>query len=380
MLNVAPGASRWTADHIALTGAAPLPAAPVIPGDAGGRVLPGFDLWDFWPVQRADGSVAPIAGGSLWMALSAPALGDPVERHAVARIRLFHVTAEGWRDLGPLLPDGFGPGSREWSGSALLEGGGTAVRLFFTAAGRFGEARPSWEQRLVQTRATLDLSLDGPRLTGWTPPQPIVETDRDLYHPADQAEGAAGEVKALRDPGFFRDPADGATWIFFTASLGRSASRWNGCIGVARALDSSLDRWERRSPIVSADGLNNELERPHMLQAGGRYYLFWSTQRSVFAPDGPSGPTGLYGMVGPTPTGPFVPVNGSGLIIANPPEAPAQAYSWLVSADWSVSSFTDYPGPGPAPTGPIAARQRFGGGLAPTLHLAPEGTSVHLIA
>ena len=47
------------------------------------------------------------------------------------------------------------------------------------------------------------------------------------------------------------------------------------------------------APLVDATGFNNELERPHLRVFDGRYYLFWSTQAQVFAPDAGAWPTGL---------------------------------------------------------------------------------------
>lgn len=363
--------SAWTASHVAQIAPDAMPCAPLIAADWGDRPVPGLDLWDFWPVQAMDGQIASRGhglGGAWWMALAAPAAGDPAERHVQARIRLLWRHGGRFSDCGPLLPPGFGPGSREWSGSAIVESDGRHLRLFFTAAGAAGEPAPGWQQRLMWTRAALPDT--GSRLTGWTMPQAIVASDGDLYHPADQRDGSPGTIKAFRDPGFFRDPADGRCYMLFTASLGRSASPWNGAIGLAQAADDRLSRWALRPPIISADGLNNELERPHMIAAGGQYYLFWSTQRQVFAPTGPAGPTGLYGMAGPSVHGPFTPLNGSGLVIANPPAAPRQAYSWLVTPDLVVSSFVDET-PGNA--------RRFGGVAAPMLQLALDGTATRLL-
>lgn len=356
--------SAWTPAHVAAIDWAALPATPRITASDIARPLPGLDLWDFWPVQSPDGHVVAIAGGALWMALSAPAEGDPVLRHDRARIRLLWRVADAWRDLGPLLPPTHSPGSREWSGSAILDAG--HVTVFFTAAGRRGELRPTYEQRPFQTRAALAIDAGHPRLDGWTTPLQSVASDRDLYHPADQTEGEVGRIKAFRDPGFFRDPADGAAYLVFTASLGRCTSNHNGAIGLARADDATLERWTLLPPLVTADGLNNELERPHLIARDGRYLLFWSTQASVFAPDGPVGPTGLYAMSAPTLAGPYQPLRPGGLILCNPPDAPLQAYSWLALADGTVSSFIDTLGSGPRRNG-VHARAMFGGAPAPTL-------------
>ena len=137
-------------------------------------------------------------------------------------------------------------------------------------------------------------------------------------------------------------------------------------------------RFALRPPLVTADGVNNELERPHVVVRDGRYYLFFSTQRRTFHPD-VAGPTGLYGFVADRLDGPYAPVNGSGLIVQNPPDEPSQAYSWLVLNDLRVASFVDSYALGGRllrdveAEGPEASRRHFGGTLAPILRLELDG-------
>jgi len=133
-------------------------------------------------------------------------------------------------------------------------------------------------------------------------------------------------------------------------------------------------------PLVDADGLNNELERPHIVRHGGRFYLFWSTQAKVFAADGPSGPNGLYGVVSESLLGPWLPLNGTGLVIGNPADAPFQAYSWLVLDDLSVWSFADLIGLATPPRNPAEARSAFAGTPTPVLQLALERDSSRIVA
>lgn len=322
---------RWTAGDLGNIAARPWPAPPVLEGAPPSPVR-GRWLWDQWPVEDSAGGVASVDGGELWMALSAPVSADPLDRHAVARIRLLHRGPAGWRDLGPALPNGLSPGSREWSGSARLEG--DRLTLHFTAAGRRGEVATSFEQRLFTTEARLER---GPRLSGWTVPVETVRSDGIIYDLARQATGTVGTIKAFRDPAWFRDPAGGADYLLFTASLAGSASAFNGAIGIARR---SGDDWRLLPPLVTADGVNNELERPHVVVRDGLLYLFWSTQGQVFAP-GVVAPTGLYGMVAHALDGPWRLLNATGLVIGNPAAAPRQAYSWLVLDDLRVTSFID---------------------------------------
>lgn len=343
---------------------------PLIAAEHVRPLLPGVDLWDLWPVQDRNGQTAPIAGGALFLLLSAPLLPNPNDRHAVARIRLMHRVADDWHDLGPLLPEGFAPGSREWAGSAIVADDGSTVTLYFTAAGMRGEREVSFQQRLFETEARLVVTDGLPILTDWTPPVESVAPDGVTYVREMAGGGAVGTIKAFRDPAWFRDPADGAEYLLFTGSLAQSKSEWNGAIGVAKRV---ADEWVLMPPIITADGLNNELERPHIVMKDGRYHCFWSTQGKVFAEGGPAGPNGLYGMVADSVTGPWRPLNGSGLVLANPPEAPFQAYSWLVLSDLEVLSFADLVGLKSPPVDAAQARVHFGGTPAPIVRLRIEG-------
>lgn len=368
--------SRWAAEAVAALRQDAATTIPLIDtpalaaAKAGG--LAGLDLWDMWPVQLADGATARISGGTLWMILSAPVLPDSDQRHGIARIRLVLERDGDWIDCGDALPEGLCPGSREWAGSAVLDPPSGAVTLYFTAAGRRGEAAPSFAQRLFETVGTLAGDGAGLRIIGWSDPVESLVADGRRYMLVDAATGVPGFIKGFRDPAWFRDPADGADYLLFTASIPDAASDWNGAIGVARRDGGA---WVALDPLLVCDGLNNELERPHILARGGRYYLFFSTQRRVFAPDGPNGPNGLYGMVAEHVLGPYRPLNGSGLVAANPPQAPFQTYSWWVTGELEVAGFVEMPGlmSDPANESAETRRAHFGGVPAPRFRIALDG-------
>lgn len=366
--------SHWTAAHVAGIDRATMACAPILSKPQ--PLIEGIDLWDYWPVQAEDGSQALIAGGTLFILLSAPALLDPDARHGMARLRLMHRVGDAWRDLGLLFADGFSPGSREWSGSAILSPDHGHITLYYTVAGTRGEAALSYRQRLFETRAALSVEGDAIALSPWSTPVEMLVPDGIDYVRDMEGGGAIGTIKAFRDPAFFRDPADGAAYVFFAASLARSTSFWNGAVGMARRTPDG--RWDLLPPLIAADGLNNELERPHVIVHDGRYYLFWSTQQKVFADDGPAGPNGLYGMTSDSLAGPWRPINGTGLAFANPPQAPFQAYSWFVLPDLTVQSFADMTGIAHVPADPAQARRHFGGAPAPELRLGIEGDRIWL--
>lgn len=331
--------SVWRADDVENLGCQTWPSFPYIDRDAAVPAFPDLYVWDSWPLQYPTGATVTFGGVEYWFMLSSPRRGDPGKRHDHARIRLVTYKQGIWADCGDAMPDGYAPGSREWAGSAVLEAD-CKVSLYFTAAGRRDHAQ-SFEQRLFLGHATLDaVDPDQPKLSQWTKPEEIVCADGAVYMRANQSEGVPGAIKAFRDPAFFQDPADGEKYLLFTGSAGWSADPYNGVIGIAGY--SAQSGWQLMPPLVRADGLNNEMERPHIVYRNGQYYLFWSTQRRTFKPSGPSGPNGLYAMVARSMEGPWEPVNSHGLVAGNPDAEPLQAYSWWVTGEGEVIAFIDH--------------------------------------
>lgn len=363
--------SAWTSKHVRQIGPESGSPVPLIGRPDRSLLDAGRLYWDMWPIQRASGQPAFPSGRDLWMALTAPDHGDPALRHFEAKIRLLERAGGEWHDLGPVLPDFPVPYEREWAGSAMTDG--ERVTLFFTAAGT--STRPGgYQQALFEAHGR----IGGDGLpTGWSAPVPSLRALTPDYMPADAHEGESGRIKAFRDPAWFRDPADGAEYLAFTASLAGAASEYNGAFGLARR---DGEHWALVAPLIHADGVNNELERAHLVFHAGRYYAFWVTQRSTFAPDLRHAPNGLYGMVADSLTGPYRPLNGTGLVLANPEAEPFQAYSWFVDADLRVAAFVDFPrlGGAPLPTAPAEASRRFGGVPAPLLQLEIEGDACRL--
>jgi len=379
--------STWRPEHLdALDQAAGAEhsTAVISAGDVR-PLVPGRDFWDLWPVREPSGPVATICGRAVWAGLSAAATGDPGHRHGLARIRLLLSRSDpgAWADGGPLFGDGESAGSREWAGSTTYHPGLGRLFAYYTAAGVRGESELTFRQRVMGSSAPLRCDGDVPVVGPWEPHRELFAADGTRYQPASEVHGVPGFIKAFRDPFRFDDPADGRASLLFTGSLAAARSPdYNGLIGIATARgvagDGGPGDWELLDSLVTADGVNNELERPHVVVHAGRYYLFFSTQARTFHPHVP-GPTGLYGFVGDSLRGPYQPLNGSGLVLRNPPAEPFQAYSWLVLGDLSVSSFVDsFALGGRHPDeleaqGPQAVRAHFGGTLAPPVRLVLDG-------
>jgi levansucrase len=85
-------------------------------------------------------------------------------------------------------------------------------------------------------------------------------------------------------------------------------------------------------------------------------------------------------MVSDSLFGEYEPLNGSGLVLANPPEEPMQSYSWHVTAELLVSSFVDHWGlkGRSLANNPQLAAESFGGTPAPFVTLMLEGNRAGL--
>jgi levansucrase len=374
--------TRWTAEHIAGLADAVIPQMRTIDASDVTPAIPGLMLWDMWPVEYRDGATVKIEDRELWVIMAAACDLHPDVRHDVARLRLATYRDGEWRDCGDLLPEGLNPGAREWAGSTVYDPAVGALTLFYTAAGRRGETSRSFEQRLFQATGRLVIENGTISTTDWSAPFENIVSDDHHYVVAQEIEGRAGFIKAFRDPYHFRDPADGKDYVLFTASLKASQSNFNGVIGIAAATGNGFSEWKLLPPLLSADGLNNEMERPVLRVHEGLYYTFWSTQRRTFAPGGPSGPNGLYGMVAETLFGPYRPLNGTGLVAANPLDEPLQTYSWWVTDDMEVAGFIDHWGlkGRNLETNPDLVISQFGGTPAPRFRIALDGDKAHIVS
>ncbi|MFB8831549.1 glycoside hydrolase family 68 protein [Azotobacter sp. CWF10] len=91
-----------------------------------------------------------------------------------------------------------------------------------------------------------------------------------------------------------------------------------GNIGLAKAKNADLTEWEFLPPILSANCVTDQTERPQIYMKDGKYYLFTISHRGTYAA-GLDGPEGVYGFVGNGIRSDYQPMNqGSGLVLGNP--------------------------------------------------------------
>jgi levansucrase len=351
-------------------------------------------VWDTWPMTALDTKPVSYKGWHVIFSLTAPRDVPFGDRHWWARIGYFFSRdGKSWEYGGNLFPGDVAFGSREWAGSAVLTG--TQLNVFYTASG--GDDAPPGEsqnplQRLAHASGQIRADEDGVWFTGFRNQRIIAEPEGEMYQTLDQSR-AGPIIYAFRDPFVFRDPEDDQIYMVFEGNTGGTAGThtcgarelgpvppghvvppdsrfFTGNIGLARATQANLRRWELLPPLLSANCTNQQTERPHFVIQDGRYYLFTISHMFTFAPGlEPRGPDGLYGFLGDSLRSNYKPLNASGLVLGNPAEAPVQQYSEYVMPNWLVESFIDTVEPGTI----------FGGTLAPTLRLEVEGRRTFLV-
>lgn len=353
-----------------------------------------YHIWDTWLLRDRTGAMAVVDGYRVIVALTAPIDLLPGKRHDVAALRYFY-SSDG-RDWyrGGVFGEADLLGSRQWAGSALYDDGD--VYLYYTAAGERDEPELSYGQRIALAEGgTVVTDGDGLTIEGpWTH-SILLEPDGEWYERPDQTRGM---TYTFRDPWFFSDPGTGRTHLLFEANTpvppGSDAcdgdatlQEFNGSVGCAVSESGDPTDFDLRPPLLDAVCVNQELERPHVVVRDGSYYLFVSSHRHTFAP-GIEGVDGLYGFVAGSLRGEYEPLNGTGLVLTNPANAPFQSYSWLAyphREEVLVTSFFNYFDYDRPTLDDVALlpegeqRRRFGGTLAPTVRLGLDGTRTRVL-
>jgi len=357
------------------------------------RIDDDLHIWDTWLLRERDGRMADVGGYRVFFALTAPADVLPGKRHDVAAIRYFYSRdGRSWTSDGTVFDPEEAFGSRQWAGSALYDDG--EVYAFYTAAGRASAPELTYEQRVaVAGGGRVRTDADGVHIDGPWSHEVLFDPDGVRYERAGQGQGM---IYTFRDPWFFEDPA-GETCLLFEANLpipegsaacggDREMQSFNGCVGLAVSPTGDPTDWVVEGPLLHGACVNQELERPHVLARDGQYYLFVDSHGFTFAP-GLDGYEALYGFVADDLRGDYRPLNGGGVVVANPSSAPHQAYSWLVypHADGLlVTSFLNYHSLGGMHIDEVGdlpeveQQAHFGGTLAPTLRLDVEGDQTRL--
>jgi len=390
-------------------------------------------VWDSWPLTDADANQYSVNGQEIIFSLVADRNLGFDDRHVFAKIGYFYrpagIPAEqrpkdgGWTYGGLVFDEGvtgeiFEDQSyshqTQWSGSARIFPSGE-VKLFFTDVAFYrdpngGPDIKPYDSRLALSVGRVHANKNGVRFTGFNEVKSLLEADGTYYQNAEQ-----NPYYNFRDPFTFEDPAHpGETYMVFegNSAMDRATAQCDaedlgyrdgdayaetvnqvnasgapfqiGNVALAIATNDDLTEWEFLPPILSANCVTDQTERPQIYQQDGKYYLFTISHSTTYAA-GITGPEGVYGFVGNGIRSDYQPMNqGSGLVLGNPtnlnywpgtPFAPDynqhpgqfQSYSHYVMPGGLIQSFIDT----------IGTKEDFrrGGTLAPTVRIEIDGDS-----
>lgn len=349
-------------------------------------------IWDTMPLRSLDGTVVSVDGWSVIFTLTAQRnnnnseyldadgnydiTSDRNNRHGRAKICYWYSrTGKDWIFGGRVMAEGVSPTTREWAGTPILLNEDGEIDLYYTCV------TPG--ATIAKVRGKVLTSEEGVTLAGFNEVKSLFSADGVYYQTESQ-----NTYWNFRDPSPFIDPHDGKLYMVFEGNvagergshvIGKqemgtlppdhrdvgNARYQAGCIGMAVAKDLSGDEWEILPPLVTAVGVNDQTERPHFVFQDGKYYLFTISHKFTYA-EGLTGPDGVYGFLSDRLTGPYSPMNGSGLVLGNPPSQPFQTYSHCVMPNGLVTSFIDN-----VPT--TDGNYRIGGTEAPTVKIVLTG-------
>ena len=349
-------------------------------------------IWDTMPLRSLDGTIVSVDGWSVIFTLTAQRnsnnsqyldsagnydiTSDWTNRHGRARICYWYSrTGKDWIFGGRVMAEGVSPTAREWAGTPILLNEDGDIDLYYTCV------TPG--ATISKVKGKVLTSEEGVSLTGFNEVKSLFSADGVFYQTESQ-----NPYWNFRDPSPFIDPNDGKLYMVFEGNVGGergshivgkqekgilppghldvgNAKYQVGCIGMAVAKDLTGEEWEILPPLVTAVGVNDQTERPHFVFQDEKYYLFTISHKFTYA-DGLSGPDGVYGFLSDKLTGPYSPMNGSGLVLGNPPSQPFQTYSHCVMPNGMVTSFIDN-----VPTS--NGDYRIGGTEAPTVKIVLSG-------
>ncbi|PRR80965.1 glycoside hydrolase family 68 protein [Clostridium vincentii] len=320
-----------------------------------------LDVWDSWPLQNADGTVANYNGYNINFALA----GDP-EKGGDTFVHMFYqkigdTSVDSWKSTGRVFKptDKDVPNdallknqSEEWSGSATLTSDGQ-VRLFYTNreawtldTGHYGK----------QTLTTAQINISEPdantlKIDGVEDYKSIFDGgDGTIYQNVQQGIATQNDNHTLRDPHYVED--NGRKYLVFEANTGTEvgyqgdeslynkayygksenlfqteknkllespkkelASLANGALGIIE-LNDDYSLKKVMKPLITANTITDEIERPNIFKMNDKWYLFTDSRGAKMTIDG-LGDEDVYmlGFVADSLTGEYKPLNKTGLVI-----------------------------------------------------------------
>ncbi|MEW1807215.1 glycoside hydrolase family 68 protein [Pseudarthrobacter sp. NPDC080039] len=343
-------------------------------------------VWDTWSLTDENANQISYKGWDVIFSLVADRHAGYGfdQRHWNARIGYFFrktnadPAKDKWNYGGHLFLDNTSIGNTEWSGSTRLMQG-DHVNVFYTAttfhdvaernAGGGGIAP---DAAIAKALGNIHADKNGVTFDGFQHTK-LLEPDGKMYQTKAQNPGFA-----FRDPYTFVDPAHpGKTYMVFEGNTAGNRGDYQckgddlgyrpgdpkaenvtdvqnsgayyqtANVGLAVADNKDLTKWSFLPPILSANCVNDQTERPQIFiqneNGKNKYYLYTISHQFTYAA-GMRGPDGVYGFVGDGIRSDFQPVNNSGLALGSPTDLnlPANNPSGSISGQQNGRQFQAY--------------------------------------
>ncbi|WP_208591086.1 glycoside hydrolase family 68 protein [Gracilibacillus suaedae] len=324
-----------------------------------------LDVWDTWPLQNPDGTVAEYNGYHILFGLA----GNP-DNAQDTFIYMFYKKADetsidAWKNAGRVFDENdkyeandkyLKDLAEEWSGSATYTSDGE-VRLFYTNRTEFNEEQGLYgKQTLTTAQVNVSEIEDGTlQVDGVEDNKSIFEGgDGSVYQNVMQAFGGEEinwkENHTLRDPHYIEE--NGHKYLVFEANTGtdygysgeeslynqayygnsnhffQNEKDWllnsskkeyaelaNGAIGIVEITDD-YELKKVMEPLLVSNTVTDEIERPNIFKKDGKWYLFTSSRGSKMTIDGiDDEDIYMLGYVANSLTGEFKPLNKTGIVL-----------------------------------------------------------------
>ena len=351
-----------------------MPAATI--KDAQTNIIEPLDVWDSWPVQDVrTGQVANWNGYQLVIAM----MGVPGQNDNHIYL-LYNKYGDNelshWKNAGPIFGYNATPLSQEWSGSAVLNSD-NSIQLFYTRVDT--SDNNTNHQKIASATLYLTDNNGNVSLAQVANDHIVFEGDGYYYQTYDQwkATNKGADNIAMRDAHVIEDD-NGDRYLVFEASTGlenyqgenqiynwlnyggndafnikslfrilsnddiKSRATWaNAAIGILKLNNDEKNPKvaELYSPLISAPMVSDEIERPNVVKLGNKYYLFAATRLNRGSNDDAwmnanytvGDNVAMVGYVADSLTGPYKPLNDSGVVLTA-----------SVPANWRTATYSYY--------------------------------------
>lgn len=334
--------------------------------DKNGNLI-DLDVWDSWPLQNGDGTVANYHGYHIVFALA----GDPKNQDDTSIYMFYQKIGENsidsWKNAGKVFKDSdkyvandpyLKYQTQEWSGSATLTSDGQ-VRLFYTDFS--GVAKDGGTDASNQVITTTQVNLSQPdsntiNIDSVSDHKSVFDGGNGTIYQnvqqfIDEGKWSSGDNHTLRDPHYVED--NGRKYLVFEANTGTNdgyqgdtsllnkafygrsqsffktekdqllidtnkkhdASLANGALGIIE-LNNDYTLKKEMKPLIASNTVTDEIERSNVFKMNGRWYLFTDSRGSKMTINGISSKDiYMLGFSSNSLTGPYKPLNKTGLVL-----------------------------------------------------------------